>query len=289
MILHILFDPFIYFEFMRKGIVACCALSISITPIGSFLLLKRMSLIGDALSHSILPGVAIGYFFSGVSLVMMNIGGLISGLIVSILSIWVSEKTTLQQDASFSGFCIGFLALGVVLVSLQTSNMDLLNLLVGSILSVSMLHIKCIGVVSTITLISLALFYRALIMESFDPDFFKTNNVVVFKSIQIFFLFIVMLNLIASFQITGTLMSVGLMILPNLSAQYWVHSLIQRLLLSVCIALLCSWIGLLIAFYIVLPAGPTIILCISVFFLFSVLFGRNHSVLFSMYWKEKQE
>ncbi|CAD83568.1 manganese transport system permease protein [Candidatus Blochmanniella floridana] len=280
--IHLLFDPFINFGFMRRAIVACCALSISITLIGGFLMLRRMSLVGDALSHAILPGVVIGYVFSGVSLTVMNVGGFISGLIVAILSVWVSEKTSLQKDASFSGFCLGFLAFGVVLMSLYGSDVDLLGLLFGSVFSISIFSVKFIGVISTITLISLAFFYRILIFEAFDPDFLRSNDFILLKVIQIFFLLIVVLNLMASFQITGTLMSIGLMMLPNLTARCWVPGLINMLLLSVCIALLCSWIGLLGSFYMFLPAGPTIVLCNSIFFLVSILFGKNQGVLFSV-------
>lgn len=286
-ILHtLLFEPFINFGFMRRAIVACCALSLSITPIGGFLMLKRMSLVGDALSHSILPGVAIGYIYSNISLTLISIGGFISGLIVAVLSVWISEKTTLQKDASFSGMCIGFLALGVILMSLQeSSDKDLLNLLFGSILSINIYNIYYIGVISTITLISLAIFYRAFIIEAFDSDFLKNHSFLSSKYIQIIFLSIVVLNLIASFQLTGTLMSIGLMMLPNLSARFWSKNMINMLLLSVCIALLCSWIGLLGAFYMNLPAGPSIILCGSIIFIISILFGKNQGILLIFYKK----
>lgn len=287
MIIHMLFDPFINCGYMRRAIVACCILSISITPIGNFLMLRRMSLVGDVLSHAILPGVAIGYFFSGMSFMIMSIGGFISGLMVAILSNWISEKTLLKQDASFAGLYLGSLAFGVILMSLHGPNIDLLDLLFGgSILSVNLLNLGCIGIISTITLLTVALFYRALIIEIFDPNFLRNNNIEASRCIQIFFLSIVMLNLVASFQVTGTLMSVGLMMLPGLSARCWVKSLIHMLLLSVFVAFLCSWIGLLGSFYMFLPAGPTIVLCGSVIFLISVLFGRNKGIVFSVYNKK---
>lgn len=283
MIIHLIIDPFIDFDFMRRAITACCALSCSITPIGGFLMLKRMSLIGDALSHSILPGVAIGYFYSGASLTIMNIGGFLSGIIIAVLSIWISEKTSLQKDASFAGFCLGSLAFGVVFISLQGDNVNLLHLLFGSILSINTSNVYYIGIISTVTLTSLSLLYRALIIESFDPDFLKNHNIPSSKYIQIFFLLIVVLNLIASLQITGTLMSIGLMMLPSLSARFWVNSLIKILLLSICIAILCSWIGLLGAFYMSLPAGPVIVLFGSVFFFISILFGKNQGIFSFIY------
>lgn len=279
-ITDVLFGPFMSFDFMRRAVAVCCALSFSITPVGSFLMVKRMNLIGDALSHSILPGVAIGYFYSGVSLTAMSIGGFISGSIVAILSIWISEKTSLQKDASFSGCCLGSLAFGVVLMSLKGSNENLLSLLFGSVLSINIYNVYCTGIISTITLISLAILYRALVIESFDPDFLKGHFVPSSKYIQVIFLLIVVLNLIISFQIIGTLMSIGLMMLPNLSARFWVKSLTNTLLVSVCIAMFCSWLGLLGSFYMSLPAGPVIVLCSSIIFIMSVLFGKYQGILY---------
>ena len=114
-----LIQPFIEFGFMRRALIACVALAVSATPLGVFLSLRRMSLIGDALSHAVLPGAAIGYLISGLSLVAMGVGGLIAGLAVALLSGAVSRYTPLKEDASFAGFYLGSLALGVTLVSLR--------------------------------------------------------------------------------------------------------------------------------------------------------------------------
>lgn len=282
MIIHILFDPFINYGFMRRAIVACCSLSMSVTPIGIFLILRRMSLMGDALSHAILPGVAIGYFFFNMSFIMMSIGGFMSGLIVAFFSDWVTEKTSLYKDAIYSGLYLGFLSFGVVLIATQGSDIDLFSLLFGSILLINMYTLKCVGIISTITVFSIAFLYRALVIETFDSDFLKENNIKYPRLISIFFSLILVLNLIASLQVTGTLMAVGLMMLPGLSARCWVRSLINMLLLSLCIAWFCSWIGLLIAFYISLPAGPVIVLCASIVFLISILFGSNEGVFLFM-------
>lgn len=282
----IFFDPFFDYGFMRRAIVACIVLSCSVTPIGVFLIFKRMSLMGDALSHSILPGLAVGYFFSSTSFLIMSIGGFISGLTVAIISNWISERTSFSKDATFSGFCLGFLSLGTILVSCSEHNIDLFHLLFGSILSINLCALRYIGIVSTGTILSLALFYRALVIETFDVEFLRVNNIKFSRWIQVFFLFIVVLNLIASCQITGTLMTLGVMILPGLSARFWVKSLTGVLLLGLCISLLCSWIGLLIAFYFFWPAGPAIILCASIIFIFSLLVGSNEGVLFFLYFRK---
>ncbi len=97
MIWHTFFQPFIEFGFMRRALVVCLALSLSTTMLGVFLLLRRMSLMGDALSHAILPGVAVGYLLSGMSLLAMTLGGFIAGIVVALVAGWVSRRTPLKE------------------------------------------------------------------------------------------------------------------------------------------------------------------------------------------------
>nr|WP_308825397.1 metal ABC transporter permease [Sodalis praecaptivus] len=276
--LHLLFDPFVNYGFMRRALVACFALSLSTTPLGSFLLLRRMSLVGDALSHAILPGVAIGYLLSGMSLIAMGIGGFIAGLVVAVLSGWVSSMTQLKEDASFAGFYLGSLALGVALVSLRGSSVDLLHLLFGSILAVDTDAIRFVGAIASITFLSLALMYRALVVEAFDAAFLRVNPTGFPRLIQALFLALVVLNLVAGFQILGTLMSVGLMMLPPVAARCWTTSLPRMLALATAIGVFCSWGGLLWSFYASLPAGPTIVLSASLVFFLSVLLGPRGGI-----------
>ncbi|PLK58589.1 iron ABC transporter [Candidatus Palibaumannia cicadellinicola] len=292
MMIHLLFDPFISYGFMRRALVACLALSFSTTPLGVFLLLRRMSLVGDALSHAILPGVAIGYLVYGMSRAAMGIGGFIAGVVVAVLSGWVSTMTSLKEDASFAGFYLGSLALGVILISLRGSSIDLQHLLFGSILSVDTSAIYLIGIITSITFLTLALLYRALVVESFDATFLRVNSSIFPCLIQSLFLALVVLNLVIGFQMLGTMMSVGMMILPAIAASCWTNWLPYMFFLATIIGLVCSWCGLSWSFYSYIPAGPTIVLIASIVFLFSVLVGprggkvrlfrrRRHNVMVS--------
>ncbi|EIA8953299.1 metal ABC transporter permease [Salmonella enterica] len=168
MIWHLFFQPFIEFGFMRRALVVCIALSVSTTLLGVFLLLRRMSLMGDALSHAILPGVAVGYLVNGMSLMAMTLGGFVAGIAVALIAGWASRRTPLKEDASFAGFYLSSLALGVTLVSLRGSSVDLLHLLFGSILAVDRDAAIFVACVASITLICMAVFYRALVSEAFD-------------------------------------------------------------------------------------------------------------------------
>lgn len=274
-----LLQPFIEFGFMRRALVACIALALSATPLGVFLSLRRMSLIGDALSHAILPGAAIGYLLSGLSLVAMGAGGLLAGLIVALLSGVVSRYTPLKEDASFSGFYLGSLALGVTLVSLRGSSVDLLHVLFGSLLAVDSHALILVAAIAAFTLLTLALIFRPLVIDAFDPDFLRVQNRWSAPLVQGLFLLLVVLNLVAGFQILGTLMSVGLMMLPAISARFWSRRLTPLLFIAVLLAIAAALSGLMLSWYYSLPAGPAVVLSAAGLFLLSVLTGPCGGVL----------
>lgn len=275
----ILLQPFIEFGFMRRALVACAALAVSATPLGVFLSLRRMSLVGDALSHAILPGAAIGYLLSGLSLLAMGIGGIIAGLLVAILSAAVSRFTPLREDTSFAGFYLGSLALGVTLVSLRGSSVDLLHVLFGSLLAVDNRALILVCGIALFTLLVLALIYRPLVIDSFDPDFLRAQDRWSAPLVHGLFMMLVVLNLVAGFQILGTLMSVGLMMLPAASAGFWSRHLVWMLVTAVVLALIATVTGLIFSWNDSLPAGPAVVLSAAVLFFISVLAGPHGGIL----------
>lgn len=283
MIYQFLIEPFINYGFMRRALVACLALSLSTAPLGILLLLRRMSLVGDALSHAILPGVAVGYLLAGMSLVAMGIGGFIAGVVVALISGLVSARTNLKEDASFAGFYLGSLALGVTLISLRGSSVDLLHLLFGSILAVDGGATIFVGIIASVTLILLALIYRGLVMETFDRAFLRVNGRLIPHLLHGVFLALLVLNLVAGFQILGTLMSVGLMMLPAVAARCWAKTLAGSISIAVLCGLCCAWLGLAWSFSASLPAGPAIVLTASGAFVLSLLFGPRSGLLRSFF------
>ena len=128
--------PFVEFDFMRYALASVVFLSLSAAPVGVFLVMRRMSLVGDALGHAVLPGAAVGYMVGGLSLPAMSAGGFVAGMIMALLAGAVSRFTNLKEDANFAAFYLSSLAIGVLLVSVGGSNIDLLHLLFGSILGV---------------------------------------------------------------------------------------------------------------------------------------------------------
>ena len=205
--------PYAEFGFMRRALVGCLALALGCEPIGTMLVIRRMSLMVDALSHTVLPGAALGVIIAGLSLPPMSLSGVVAGLVVALLSGLMTRLTPLREDASFAGFYLISLVLGVLLVSIHGSNVDLSRLLFGSILAVDDAALILIGDRrhSTASLLALAVIYRPLVVEYFDRVFLRAVNGRG-GLVHGLFLALVVFNMVAGFQALGTLMAVGLMI-----------------------------------------------------------------------------
>ena len=270
-------SPFRDFIFMRHALVACLALALGCGPIGVLLVLRRMSLVGDALSHAVLPGAALGFLVSGLSLYAMTLGGLAVGLAVALLAGAITRLTLLREDASFAALYLISLASGVLLVSLRGSNIDLIHVLFGTILAVDDAALILVAAISTITLLVLAVIYRPLIVECVDPGFLKSVGGRG-AAMHFIFLVLVVLNLVAGFRALGTLMAVGLMMVPAVSARFWARQVWSATLAAIIIAMLAGYSGLLLSFHGNLPSGPSIILTAGLCYVFSLIFGRHGSI-----------
>ncbi|PKQ03493.1 MAG: zinc ABC transporter permease [Alphaproteobacteria bacterium HGW-Alphaproteobacteria-12] len=272
-----LVEPFVEYGFMRRSLIACMALALGSGPIGTFLVLRRMSLMGDALSHAILPGAAIGFLAAGLSIWAMSAGGLVAGLTVAVLAGLISRVTALREDASLAGFYLISLALGVLIISTHGSNVDLLHVLFGTILSVTDNALLLIAAIASLTLIVLALIYRPLVIECFDPLFLRATTGGGARY-HFIFLVLVVVNLVAGFQALGTLMALGLMMLPAAAARFWAGAVWSLALLSTVVAFFSGLAGLLISYNFNLPSGPSIILSAGLVYLGSILLGTRDSL-----------
>jgi zinc/manganese transport system permease protein len=273
-----LLGPFVDYAFMRRALVACLALAIGAGPIGVFLVLRRMSLMGDAISHAVLPGVAVGYMISGLSLWAMSLGGVIAGLIVALLSGLTSRATGMKEDASLAGFYLTSLALGVLLVSLRGSSIDLLHILFGSILAVDDQGLLFVVGVATFSTLTLSIIFRPLVVECFDPVFARAIGAGS-NWIYAAFLGLVVLNLVAAFQALGTLMAVGLMMLPALAARFWSEDISHIIVIATAVAIASSVIGLLVSFHTEIASGPAIVLTAATLYLLSIIAGSHSGLL----------
>ena len=275
---QLLIEPFAD-DFMRYALASVLFLAVGAAPVGVFLVMRRMSLVGDALGHAVLPGAAAGYIAAGsLSLPAMSLGGFAAGLAMALLAGLVSRHTNLKEDANFAAFYLSSLAIGVILVSLGGNSVELLHLLFGSVLAVDLLSLQLMGAVASCTIVALAVMFRPLMLESIDPLFLRAVNGRG-GLWHVAFLILVVMNLVAGFQALGTLMSVGLMMLPAITARLWARNMGGLMLASLAFALVCGLGGLLFSYHVEIPSGPAIILWCGALYLFSVVFGKEGGML----------
>jgi zinc/manganese transport system permease protein len=269
-----LIAPFAEFEFMRRALVGVVAVAVGGAPVGVFLMLRRMSLTGDAMAHAILPGAAIGYLVAGLSLPAMTIGGFVAGVIVALLAGVVARVTALKEDASLAAFYLLSLALGVMIVSLRGSNVDLLHVLFGTVLALDDPTLLLIAAIASVSLLGLALLYRPLVLECVDPTFLRSVSRAGTPT-HLIFLALVVLNLVGGFHALGTLLAVGMMMLPAAAARFWSADITLMVVVATAIGMLSGAIGLLVSYHAELPAGPAIISVAGGAYLISLTFGRE--------------
>jgi len=267
-----LLSPFLEFAFMRRALAGCLALAVAGPPLGVFLMLRRTSLTAEVLAHGVTPGIAAGFLVAGLSVPAMSLGGLAAGLVVALGAGAISRATGGREDAALTALYLIALALGVALVSLRGDTVDLTHLLFGQVLGVDDAALWLIAGVATVTLPVLALAWRPLALETFDPAFARAEGA--YGGLwHMLFLALVVLNVLAAFQAMGTLMAVGLMMLPAVAARHWARQLSGLAYASVGLAVLSAVAGLLASYHLDLPSGPAIVLTAGLCWAVSVLAG----------------
>ncbi len=258
----------------RHSLAALVALSLSAGPVGVFLMLRRMSLVGDAMSHAILPGIAVGFLAAGLNVFAMTLGGLIAGLIIALLAGAVTRTTEVKEDASLAVFLLVSLAFGVVIVTVNGMQIEqLMEFLFGET-SAKMNADKLIVIAAaaTVSLVVLALIFRPLVLDCVDPGFLRAvgggGGVAHFA-----FLALLVLNLIGSFHALGTLLGVGIMIIPAAVARFWTRDITAMIAIATASGAVAGGIGLLLAYHAHIPAGPSVTLVAGILYIGSVVFG----------------
>jgi zinc/manganese transport system permease protein len=273
-----LIQPFAEFGFLRRALVGCLALAVAAPPLGVFLTLRRMSLTAEVLGHAILPGIAGAYWIAGLSAAAMWTGGLVAGLAVALGAGALARATESREDQTLTALYLLALAAGVAMISASGGSGDLQALLFGSVLGVDDAALLLMAVASTVTLVGLALAWRPLALECFDPGFARGAGARG-GVWHMLFLALVVLNVLAAFQALGTLMAVGLMMLPAIAARNWARSLGGMAYAAVAVAVAASVAGLLVSYHADLPTGPAIVLTAGAVWCASLLAGPVDGVL----------
>jgi len=268
-----LLAPFSEYLFLRRALVGSAVLAASMAPLGTLLIMRRMSLIGDAMAHAVLPGAVAGFLLAGLSIWAMALGGFVAAITVALLATVIAQRTEEYEDASFAAIYLIALAIGVIGVGASGGRVDLAHLLFGSVLAVDSEGLLLAAIVATSTWLVLAWIYRPLIIATLQAGFFDGTPTA--TVVRVAFMVLVVMNLVAGFQILGTLMAVGLLILPAAAARQWATRLESLMLLAVLIGIGSALAGLVLSFQADLPSGPAIVLCAGSAYLFSVIAGRH--------------
>jgi zinc/manganese transport system permease protein len=245
--------PF-HYGFMCRAVLSAALLSVSGGLLGSILVLRRLALMGDALSHSLLPGVA---------------------LLTALGSALLSRLTRVKEDASFGSLFLVFFGTGVALLSRLPTQLNLEDFLFGSVLSVGPSDLELSGVISALTLLLFALGYRAILLESFDPIFHRAvggRGGLAHAGV----LALTVLNLVAAMRTMGVVLALGLFLLPAASAYLWCDHFRRLLALAVALGIACSAAGILLSYHAGIASGAAIVLCLGAVFLVSALFSPRH-------------
>ena len=209
---------------------------------------------------------------AGLNLFAMAAGGLIAGFVIAVGAGLIARSTQLKEDASLAAFFLISLALGVTIVSVKGSNVDLLHFLFGSVLAVDDPALILVVGIASVSLVVLALIWRPLVLECVDPGFLRSVSRAGGPA-HIAFLALVVMNLVGGFQALGTLLAVGIMMLPAVTARFWARDITGMIGVAVGCAALSGYAGLLVSYHAGLPSGPAIILVAGVLYALSVAVG----------------
>lgn len=270
-------EPFQH-DFMRRALAASLLVGLGGGLLGPFLILRRMALMGDALSHSLLPGIALAWLLFGPTPGALFAGALIAGLLTALGGALVSRLTVVKEDAAFGALFLVFFAAGIALAVRLPTRLHLSHFLLGNVLGVSAADLRLAAGVCAATVLALILLRRPLVLESFDPVFHRSTGGPG-RLVHAAFLALVVLNLVAGLQTMGVVLVLGLFLLPAVVARLWCENLGPLLLLSAGLALASSFAGLLLSYHASLPSGPAIVLCLGAALLLSIIAAPGSGLL----------
>jgi zinc/manganese transport system permease protein len=277
----ILVAPFSEYAFMRSALVACMALAVASGPLGTLLLLRRMGLVGDVLSHAVMPGAAVGFALAGSALVVLSTGGLLTGIAVVLFMILGTRFGAQREDASLAAFYFASIGVGVLVVSLRGTNLDLMHVLLGTVLAIDLPALVLIVAVASVIVAMLALIFRPLAIQSFDPAFLRTmgGSDTAYRAI---FLVLVVLDLVAGFQAFGTLLAGVPLLLPAAAARCWAQRIGPLVGLSIGFGMAAGYAGLLVSYHLNVPSGPAIACAAALVYAVSALASVSRMLVTSL-------
>jgi zinc/manganese transport system permease protein len=245
-------------------IASLLALCFMLPPLGLFMVARRMSLMGDALSHALLPGVVIAVIVGGRTSLSLTIGAFAAGLLIALFT-FLLKKQGVREESSLAAVNIISMSLGAALLPLAGKDLHLEHLLFGSITTLQPFAFWLLIVTQLTVCGLLIVFFKRLIQDTVDPAFAPS------KSMPLLFFSLMMVSLIASYQAAGTLLAVGLMLIPALTARVFAKTIKTQVLYAVLVALLCAGLGFIVHELTELEPAPLILLIAGLVYLVALL------------------
>lgn len=263
------------YDFLQSALVTAIMVGVMSGIIGSFIILRGMSLMGDAISHAVLPGVAIAYMLG----INMLFGAAVFGILAAVLIGYIATRSKLKTDTSIGVVFSALYALGFILISLAESSTNLHHILFGNVLAVSDNDMISTAVVLALVIIFVIFMYKELLITSFDPVFAQSyglNTLVIHYSLML----VLTLVTVSALQTVGIILVVAMLITPAATAFLWTNKMHVMLILAAILGVLASVIGLYFSYTFNWASGPAIVVVAAVGFVFSFLFSPKQGLLF---------
>jgi ABC-type Mn2+/Zn2+ transport system permease subunit len=272
--MNLLLDPLAY-VFIQRGLAASVIVGIICAVIGSYVVLRGMAFMGDALAHAILPGVAIAYLMGA----NLTVGALVAAVIVALLIGLFTRQGTIREDTAIGILFAAALSLGVALISsIRTSAVDLTHILFGNILGVSSTDLWMVAILGLVVLAVIIGLYRPFLVVSFDPTLAATLRWPG-EFFRILLLVLLALTVVISLQTVGIGLVAAMLVTPAATAYLLTRRLAHMMTLAAGLGAISSIIGLYISYYASIASGAAIVLVATGFFLLAFLFAPGRGLV----------
>ncbi len=270
-IIHWFIEPLSY-GFMQRSLGIAIVVGIIGAIVGSYLMVQRLALLGDAISHSVLPGLALAFWFN----VNIFLGAFLAGILSVVLITWIHRRSPIKEDAAMGIVFSSFFALGITLITtIQKDNkIDLNHFLFGNILGVTGQDVWETALLGIIIVAVVILFYKELLFYTFDPEGAEATGLPVGK-LNLGLMVLIALTVVASLKAVGVILVLALLVIPSATAYLWVPRLHQVMGLGAVVGVVASVSGMYLSYWQNLPSGPAIVLVAAGFFFitFGLKFG----------------
>jgi ABC-type Mn2+/Zn2+ transport system permease subunit len=273
LLIDFLIHPFT-FSFMQRGLIAGTLVGIGCAVLGAFVVLRSMAFIGDALAHTILPGVVIAYLLG----INIFIGALAAGLLTALGIGWFSRDGQIEEDTAIGVMFSGLFALGILLLGWVKSSLDLTHLLFGNILGILPSDLWITAAMTAIVLLLTGLFFKELLVTSFDPGHAAVIGLSP-GAVRYGLLMLLALTVVSGIQTVGVVLVAALLVTPAAAASLITRSLPRMMALAAVLSILATLVGLYSSFYLKVASGAAIVLTLTAFFLIAFLFAPGRGWL----------